>query len=244
MKQSISHSNKTALVSYGFTLIELLVVVGIISLFMAILLPSISTAREFSRGLSCSNNIRQLMLANTMYSSDNHDTWPARGDNSATDYENTLKSWVPCGKAYDPQFTVTKGVLYPLVKDIRIYRCPSDQEPARGELSYSINANLYAPFLCLPSTALTIWYPKPDKFTQQSDRLIVFVDEGNPNDGNFKPIGTDIFWADSPKWYHNEKAAFGFFDGHVELRRSDDEQVNLHDSPFWFPDTERFLIVD
>jgi prepilin-type N-terminal cleavage/methylation domain-containing protein/prepilin-type processing-associated H-X9-DG protein len=51
----------------GFTLIELLVVVAIIALLIAILLPSLSKAREQTKRLACASNIRQLDVACTMH---------------------------------------------------------------------------------------------------------------------------------------------------------------------------------
>lgn len=47
----------------GFTLIELLVVISIISLLIALLLPSLSAARDSSRAVVCRSNMRQLVLA-------------------------------------------------------------------------------------------------------------------------------------------------------------------------------------
>ncbi|GAB5404241.1 MAG: DUF1559 domain-containing protein [Aureliella sp.] len=53
----------------GFTLIELLVVVAIIGLLIAILLPAVHAARESSRRLTCTNNLRNLALAMLNYES-------------------------------------------------------------------------------------------------------------------------------------------------------------------------------
>ncbi|HEW78352.1 MAG TPA: type II secretion system protein, partial [Phycisphaerales bacterium] len=55
----------------AFTLIELLVVIAVIALLMGILMPALTAARSQGRGVVCRSNIRQLLLANIGYASEN-----------------------------------------------------------------------------------------------------------------------------------------------------------------------------
>jgi len=78
----------------AFTLIELLVVIAILGVLMAILLPALRRAKEQSRRVVCSNNLKQIGLSLHMYGGENDGRLPLNGSGywlwdiaySTTDY--------------------------------------------------------------------------------------------------------------------------------------------------------------
>lgn len=67
----------------GFTLIELLVVIGIISVLIAILLPSLRKARVAAQSVVCRSNLRQASLALSIYSNHNRGVLYPLGEDNA-----------------------------------------------------------------------------------------------------------------------------------------------------------------
>ena len=59
----------------AFTLIELIVVVAVIALLTAVLAPALSRVRRDTKSVVCVSNIRQLLLAMSIYEQENH-TFP------------------------------------------------------------------------------------------------------------------------------------------------------------------------
>src|ERR1700738_1075050 len=93
--------------SHGFTLIELLVVIAIIAILAAILFPVFAQAREKARSISCLSNMKQLGTAVTMYTQDYDETYP-----------------IGCPNTW--WFDLWGNTMQPYVKNVQIFRCPSD----------------------------------------------------------------------------------------------------------------------
>lgn len=71
---------------FGFTLIELLVVISIIALLLALVLPTLKTARNAARRVGCQSNIRQVGLGFQYYAADYNGAIPVTINLSGPSY--------------------------------------------------------------------------------------------------------------------------------------------------------------
>jgi len=110
----------------AFTLIELLVVIAIIALLAALLLPTFGKAKSKAVQTIDISNLKQIMTGVQLYATDNGDRLPApnwlRQDLSG--HAGWLYSLDTSGAA--PPFDIERGLIWPTLKDRRLYRCPMD----------------------------------------------------------------------------------------------------------------------
>lgn len=138
----------------AFTLIELLVVVAIIALLIAILLPSLSKARQSARNVVCGSNLRQWGIGLISWSQENDGnipwdgpsadilSWPVvtpNGTKRAFEIQDFYVNAIPplvAGKSYyqimQEAVDLGDGKRVPLIGDKSIFICPSAQKPTPG----------------------------------------------------------------------------------------------------------------
>ena len=210
----------------AFTLIELLVVIAIIAILMAILMPSLKVAREQARSIHCRSNERTLTLAWLMYKDDNDGKltcgmpeWSTRG------------AWmqIPPGGASSTieqkKEYIKLGTLWPYVKKVEVYRCPSDRRQNSpyhqyAYATYSIAGGMngveptggWEILPCLKYTDI-----------KQPANKLVFIAECDPrgyNNGSWVIQPKTKQWVDPfGIWHRDNTSTLSYADGHVDMYR-------------------------
>ncbi len=114
----------------AFTLIELLVVIAIIAVLIGLLLPAVQKVRESSAKTQCSNNMKQIGIAITMYLDNTGYYPPSRTTGNAFAVHALILPYIEQTNLYNSiNFNVSctnAANALPRGTEVKTYQCPSD----------------------------------------------------------------------------------------------------------------------
>ena len=184
--------SRESLRSRAFTLIELLVVIAIIAILAALLLPSLSGAKERARRVSCKSSMRQLVLGLMMYADDNEQALPSGASN-----RSALDDHLPV------LCTATSNAIAEYSGDHRMACCPSfadyfvrrhfSAEFEEQEYGYVVGYNYHGGHKNTPWPAIqgTNQWISPERLTDDPQLVLVSdMNDWSPGYGStFVPHG-------------------------------------------------------
>jgi prepilin-type N-terminal cleavage/methylation domain-containing protein/prepilin-type processing-associated H-X9-DG protein len=202
----------------GFTLIELLVVIAIIAILASILFPVFGRARENARRSSCLSNMKQLGLGFMQYTQDYDERLPlAEHGTPATGGPGWIYYTVfparDTAKAYRPD----SGSLYPYIKSVQVYVCPSDTKGQNSGNSYSMNS-------CATDDASGFAVGKSLAAFEETSKWMLLSEEsetGNLATGSPDDAYQDLNAKNVISSRHLEGSNVTFMDGHVKWYQPD-----------------------
>jgi len=211
----------------GFTLVELLVVIGIIALLISMLLPALNKAREQAHRTRCLSNLKTLTYAWLSYATDNkgqlvgsntqnENQW-FTPDPAHKGHPKRPPTWVTDGPNAD---TITRGALWPYVKDTHVYLCPNDTNSYVR--TYSINGFLWGELEPIARNLSNV---------RQAAKTFVFIEEWDNRKYNINSFWCPPYpassWVDVLAEWHQRAGMLSFADGHAEVWQWVDPRTSL-----------------
>ena len=211
----------------AFTLIELLVVIAIIAVLMAILMPSLKLAREQARSLHCRSNVRTLTMAWLMYKDEND----GKLVNGFTPGPSDTPAWVvmppnaATASVEEKKEYIKDGLLWPYVKEIEVYRCPSDKRKNSPGHQYAYRTYSVAGGMN-GVAASGAWEILPclnyTDIKQPATKYVFLAecDRRGYNNGSWVMNPRSRQWVDPfGAWHRDNTSTLGYADGHAEMQR-------------------------
>ena len=183
-----------------------------IAILAAILFPVFARAREKARQASCLSNLKQLGLGVLMYAQDYDET-------TLPLYTQNIPSYtLPNGTVRTAGIMLWHTELYPYVKNVQLYNCPSDSVTFAGEYtgggSYGLNS--LADNISLGAAV----YP--------AENMILAEAQG----GDSYNLDGD---AGEMAGRHNEGLNNAFLDGHAKWLQLSNLPARSASSRYWNP---------
>jgi len=243
-------------VKKAFSLVELLVVISVIALLGSILMPALAAARAQGKQVVCRSNIRQLLLANIGYASENDGSYVA----AALDIFSANKHrWHGVRDDINNPFDASKGPLAAYLGDGRVKRCPEyvdfrhgdpwdwDFEDGCGGYGYNmtyIGSRIweggYEDEQCRVTTR-DFEVRRPAETLMFADSAMAKLDSGRPYYleysfaeppyfvSNGEPATSWGYASPSIHFRHRGKADIGWTDGHTDSREmADFDGINIY----------------
>jgi prepilin-type N-terminal cleavage/methylation domain-containing protein len=171
----------------AFTLIELLVVIAILGIMAALLLPSLSKAKNKAIQTVDINNLKQIITAVQLYATDSRDVLPAPNwlMQDISGYAGWLYTLNLTSGGSSP-FSLEKGLLWPALKNPKLYMCPMDntnsslfRQRDQQLSSYAMNGAIIGYYLTnYPAEKLGRMRPDDIAFWETDEKEPTYFNDG------------------------------------------------------------------
>lgn len=211
------------------TLLELLVVTAILSLLLAVLLPSLRKAKDQAKSVCCSSNLRQMVIAAQCYADGCNDYYPLAYETQKVgeiryyyswDF-TTYKDWStsPATEVVEP------GTLWQGETIEQIQQCPSFKGAHNSFDDPYTGYNYNTSYIGYDETVSPVGTARTDQVRQPAGTAIFGDGQyesgankymrapfSNPRDASFSDPGRA---AGTQGFRHCHRTNVGFCDGHV-----------------------------